>query len=67
MIILLLVVVDLQKAATFGKMLLETNEQLQLKLQHLQDEFQHLQKETEETSSENKVFMRLIFYFCYIP
>ena len=40
--------VDLQMAATFGKMLLEKNEQLQ-------HELQQLQKAAEETMLENQV------------
>lgn len=45
--------IDLQMAATFGKMLLEKNEQLQ-------HELQHLQKAAEETTLENQVCILLI-------
>lgn len=42
--------IDLQMAATFGKMLLEKNEQLQ-------HELQQLQKVAEETALENQVWI----------
>ena len=48
---------DLQMAATFGKMLLEKNEQLQ-------HELQHLQKVAEETSLENQVCIIMYTQVC---
>lgn len=53
---LLVYCIDLQMAATFGKMLLEKNEQLQ-------HELQHLQKVAEETMLENQV-CTLYIYVC---
>ena len=56
-IIIYLMDTDLQMAATFGKMLLEKNEQLQ-------HELQHLQKVAEETSLENQVCIIMYTQVC---